>query len=50
MEEFLGSLEEIAGPFKAISGSVSSSLGVVKGISGSMDLVLAINDLPKAFQ
>ncbi|WP_182348047.1 hypothetical protein [Tomitella gaofuii] len=43
-------LEEIAGPLGGLAGSMSPSLAIGKGISGSMDLVLAISALPEAFQ
>ncbi|GAA4820367.1 hypothetical protein [Tomitella cavernea] len=47
--EIFSSLEEMADPLGGLVGSMSPSLAVGKGISGSMDLVLAINALPEVF-
>ena len=48
--EIFSSLADAAGPLGDLAGSMSPSLAIGKGISGSMDLVLAISALPKAFQ
>ncbi len=46
--ELTGSI--MVDPLEDISKALGAALAVGKGVSGSMDLVLAINDLPAAFQ